>query len=168
MTVSKQNTYGFQRSMIMTGTQLWQEFCRRNNMDPATPVDIWAFGGAPDALAALVTAGIKTGTASAAALYELEGEPVPEAGESSVILDSKDQAVCVIQTTRVYTVPFCQVSADHAFREGEGDRSLAYWRQVHEEFFRSEYQGTGLGFNENIGVVCEEFALCYVPGESRS
>ena len=71
-------------------------------------------------------------------LYELEGEPLPRAGEYSVILNSRDEAVCVIRTTKVYTVPFDQVSAEQAYREGEGDRSLAYWRRVHEDFFRRE------------------------------
>ena len=46
-----------------------------------------------------------------------------------VVLDSKDQAVCIIEITKVSVQPFHQVSADHAYKEGEGDKSLAYWRQ---------------------------------------
>lgn len=63
---------------------------------------------------------------------------MPRAGEYSVILDSREQAVCIIQTTKVYQAPFRQITAEHAFREGEGDRSLACWQKVHEGFFAIE------------------------------
>ena len=36
-------------------------------------------------------------------------------------------------------VPFDEVSKEHAYKEGEGDRSLAYWRDVHEDFFAEEF-----------------------------
>ena len=36
--------------------------------------------------------GVKTATASAYPMYALEKEPLPEAGEYSVILDSREQA----------------------------------------------------------------------------
>ena len=119
--------------------------------------DAWAFGDAPDKLAALVLAGQKTATASAYPLYEAEGEALPQAGGYSVILDSRENAVCVIRTTRVYTAPFRAVTAEHAFREGEGDRSLAHWRRVHEAFFRKEMASVGMAFDEDMVVVCEEF-----------
>ena len=86
---------------------------------------------------------------------------MPKAGEYSVVLDSSDKAVCVIQTCRVYTVPFCRVSASHAWKEGEGDRSLEYWREVHERFFREELEKAGAAFHEEMDVVCEEFIRVY-------
>ena len=74
---------------------------------------------------------------------------------------SREQAVCVIQSTKVYVTPFCEVSADHAFWEGEGDRSLAYWRQVHERFFSEELKTIGKVFNASMKVVCEEFVKVF-------
>ena len=53
-----------------------------------------------------------------AKLYALEGEPLPEAGEYSVILDSRGEAVCVILTDRVAVVPYGDVGREHARREG--------------------------------------------------
>ena len=123
--------------------------------------EAWAYGADPDTLAELTRTGVKTATASAGPLYELEGEPLPRAGEYSVILDSRDQAVCIIRTTRVYTVPFDQVSAEQAYREGEGGRTLDYWRRVHEDFFRKELAGAGLEFSPDMPVVCEEFEVVF-------
>ena len=40
--------------------------------------------------------------------------------------------------------------------EGEGDKSLDYWRKVHIKFFEEESEGK---FNEDMEVLCEEFEL---------
>ena len=78
-----------------------------------------------------------------------------------MILDSADRAVCVIRTTRVTVVPYDKVSAEHAYKEGEGDRSLAYWRTVHEAFFTDCLREAGLSFTQDMDVVCEEFTKVY-------
>ena len=121
--------------------------------------ECWAFGGAPDKLADLVARGIKTATCSAYAFYETGEEKLPEVGDYSVITDSKDNAVCIIRTTKVYISEFNKVTAEHAYKEGEGDRSLEYWRKVHEEFFTDELESIDQKFNEDIKLVCEEFKL---------
>ena len=144
----------------MTHQQLWAAY-RAVHPDAGEDYEAWAFGGDPDGLAELARTGVKSATSSAEPLYELEGEPLPAPGEFSVILDGRGEAVCVIRTTRVYTVPFDQVSAEYARREGEGDRSLDYWRRVHEDFFRAELAEAGLEFSPEMPVVCEEFELVY-------
>lgn len=146
----------------MTHQELWAAY---KAVSPAAGDEYgaWAYGDDPDTLAELTRAGVKTATAGVGPLYELEGEPLPRAGEYSVILNSRDEAVCVIRTTKVYTVPFDQVSAEQAYREGEGDRSLAYWRRVHEDFFRRELAEAGQTFSPEMPVVCEEFEVVYPP-----
>ena len=139
----------------MNAVEMWERFCEKSGIK--ADYDDWAFGGAPDALAELVLNGIKTAMASAYPLYEQEQEPLPKAGDYSVILNTKGEAVCIIRTTKVYVVPFREVSADHAFREGEDDRSLESWREVHRDFFTREMNAGGLTFDEDMPVVCEEF-----------
>lgn len=139
----------------MTAEELW----KRSGISGT--YEAWTFGEAADKLAELVIRGIKTATCSAYDLYGIEGEPVPEAGEYSVILDSKDEAVCIIRTTKVTVVPFNAVSEEHAFKEGEGDRSLEYWREVHESFLSRELASVSMEFNEETKVVCEEFEVVF-------
>ena len=93
----------------------------------------------------------------------MEGEdaPLPQPGDYSVILNAKDEAVCIIQTTQTTVVPFDEVSAAHAYKEGEGDRSLAYWRMSHEEFFTEELKETEIEFNGRTRILCEEFKVVY-------
>jgi len=135
---------------------MWAEFAARYDLRD-TEYDAWAYGADADTLARLTLEGVKTATASAFPLYGLEGEPLPEAGEFSVILDSREEAVCIIRTERVTITPYRDIGADHARREGEGDLSLAYWRRVHEAFFTEALAEAGLAFNEDMPVVCEEF-----------
>ena len=139
----------------MTAQEMW------NASGIEAEYEAWAFGDDPDTLAELVRTGVKTATASAYPFYELEGEDLPKAGEYSVILNTKDEAVCIIRTTRVYVTPYRDVTAEQAWKEGEGDRSIDYWRRVHEAFFRKELEAVGLIFTEDMGVVCEEFEVIY-------
>ena len=144
----------------MTPKEMWQAY-KKINPKIGDDIDAWAFGDLADELADLVLRGEKTATASAYELYKLENEPLPQAGSFDVILDSQDKAVCIVKITKVSVVPFYQVSAEHAFKEGEGDKSLAYWQQVHQEFFTECLAEAGLEFSQETGVVLEEFRKVY-------
>lgn len=143
----------------MKAQEMWKYFCLARKA--FGEYQTWAFGDDPDALAELVLQGIKTATASAYPLYELEGAPLPQAGEYSVILDSRNEAVCVIQTEKVMLCTFNQVGEEQAWKEGERDRTLEYWRKVHRKFFSEELQTAGLTFDEEMPVVCEEFVRVF-------
>ena len=119
----------------------------------------WSFGGDADKLAELVRAGEKTATCSALVFYELENEELPQVGEYNIILDSEGNAVCITKTTTVYVTTFDAISETHAFKEGEGDRSLEYWRKVHREFFSGELRTINQPFDEKMELVCEEFEV---------
>ena len=146
----------------MNANELWLQFKEENNVN-ASSYEAGAFGGNPDELVKLVVEGKKIATASLMYWYENEDCPIPKAGDYSVILDSKDDAKCIIQTTKVYIVPFNSVTREHAQKEGEGDLSLSYWREVHREFFSSELSSVNKSFSELMDVVCEEFKLVYLP-----
>ena len=100
----------------MTAVELWEESGLTGTYEA------WAFGEAPDKLADLVIQGIKTATCSAYDLYQISDEPLPKEGDYSIILNSREEAVCIIKTIKVYVTEFSKVSEEHAFKEGEGDR----------------------------------------------
>lgn len=125
------------------------------------PPAAWAFGATPahaDELLGLVLSGVKTGTASSLWDYEHAGDPIPEVGELSIILDGRGAPRAVIETTAVRVVPFGDVDADHAWSEGEGDRSLTTWREIHERYWRAHSESPR-GFAPDMPVVCERFRL---------
>ena len=142
----------------MTPQEMWNAY-KQINSSIGDEIDAWAFGVEADFLADLVLKGEKTATASAYDLYALEGELLPQEGTFDIILDSQNQAVCIVEITRVSVQPFNQVSAQPAFNEG--DKSLAYWRQVHEDCFAEWMREAGLTFTHESKVVLEEFRKVY-------
>lgn len=141
----------------MLANELWKKYSKNSNLH----YDVWAFGDDPDGLAKLVYDGIKTATTSGYVFYEMENEELPKENEYSVILNSKEEAVCIIQTTNVYVVPFNEVSEEHAYKEGENTRTLEEWRTIHRKFFMNECKEVGIEFSEEMLVVCEEFKVVY-------
>ncbi|MBO4914882.1 MAG: ASCH domain-containing protein [Oscillospiraceae bacterium] len=121
--------------------------------------EAWTFGGDADELAQLVKDGKKTATCSALVFYKLENEQLPQVGGYNIILDSGENAVCITKTTKVYVTTFDAVSEEHAFKEGEGNRTLEYWKRVHKEFFADELKTINRQFDEKIELVCEEFEV---------
>ena len=148
----------------MTPQTLWNQYKEINPLAGPEP-EAWAFGAAPDLLAELVAKGVKTATASAYDEYVHYEEELPKVGDLDMVLDGQGQAVAIIETTKVTVIPFRDVSADHAYKEGEGDRSLTYWRQVHEELFTKWLADIGLTFSPESKVVLEEFQLVYKAGQ---
>ena len=128
---------------------------------PEQRPEAWAFGATKedaDELLALVLDGTKTGTVSALWDIEADGESVPEMGELSIILNGQGRPRALIETTAIDIVPFSEVTAEHAHAEGEGDRTLAAWREIHERFWRQHGQR---GFSPEMPVVCERFRLLF-------
>lgn len=139
----------------MTTEELWRE------SGISGEYSAWAFGDDSDQLASLVKDGRKTATCSLLCFYELEKEPIPQIGQYSVILDSKNEAVCIIRTTNAYITTFDDVGEKHAFMEGEGDRTLDYWKRVHRDFFTKELAAIGEALDGKTKIVCEEFEVVY-------
>ena len=140
---------------------MWDLFINHYPMHKEESYQTWKYGVHPDELAQLTMQGIKTATTSGYLLYEVEKEQLPQREEYSIIVDSKNCAVCVVRTTQVTLLPFNKVGGLHAYKEGEGDRTLDYWRRVHKEFFSTAYAKANLSFQEDSLVVCEEFEILF-------
>lgn len=90
-------------------------------------------------------------------------DEIPEAGDYSIILTDSGEAVCVIRTYDVYIRAFGDVPPFHGYSEGEGDRSLLYWREVHKRAFAPDLAERGIEFTDETQIVCERFSVEYVP-----
>ena len=114
-----------------------------------------------DELGALIAQGTKTGTCSALWEWEAEGNPIPEVGLVTVVLDGKGKPLCIVETTEVTVRNYNEVDADFARAEGEGDLSLEYWREAHRNFFSRTLPKIGKEFSEEMPLVCERFRVIY-------
>ena len=120
----------------------------------------FAFGDGPglaDELLDLVIRGIKTATCST------EDEPnTSTPRERWIVLDGHGEPCCVIESTEVSYRRFDEVDATFAFDEGEGDRSLDYWRKAHRAYFARQGK-----FSEDMMLMCERFRLVEVFRDRR-
>lgn len=112
-------------------------------------------------LAQLVLEGTKKATASLFDSYEFEDDSLPKKGDHSIITNWQGEAICIIKTTNVEVVPFKNVTEEFARTEGEGDKSLRYWKNCHWDYFSREAKAIGKQADDNMLVVCEKFEVVY-------
>jgi len=132
---------------------------------PLKPYETWSFcDNEEDAneLGKLTKMGIKTATSSLIWAYEAENEELPKVGDLSIITNWDGVPLCIIETTEVQIKAFNEVNDRFAYDEGEGDRSLAYWRRVHWEAFSRECSAIGREVNEKMPIVCERFRVVLI------
>jgi uncharacterized protein YhfF len=115
-------------------------------------------------LGTLISNGTKSATCSALWEYEAEGEPLPEVGLKTIVLDGDGRPLCIVETTEVEVRPYSAIDARFAFDEGEGDRSLTYWREAHWRFFSRTLPGLGRKPTTDMPLVCERFRVIYKRG----
>jgi len=144
--------------------EFWAEFCAATGISSDEPYQVWYFGNTTEMaleLAALVISGKKFATASLVAVNEIKPDEAPIMGGYSVVTDIVGNPRCVIRTTEIRHVPFTDVDPKFAADEGEGDQSMEYWRDVHEQYFSREAAELGIEFNNESIVCCERFELLY-------
>ncbi len=116
-------------------------------------LESFACGDSPelaDELLALVLEGRKRATCWARS----EGMKGAEIGKHMVVLDGAGCPRAVLQTLELAQRRFDEVDAAFAFDEGEGDRTLAFWRAAHQRYF------TRLKlYQPDMMLWCERFRL---------
>ena len=122
------------------------------------------FGDTPELsrrLLDLVRSGVKTATASLVWEWEAEGQTLPVVGDVMIVLDWGKNPVMVIEYVDVKMKPFAAVTADFAWDEGEGDRSLENWRRGHWAFFTRACTELGREPSQDMPILCTRFRVLY-------
>lgn len=134
-------------------------------MEPNLPDAEFAFPGPlRDALVAAILDGSKTSTTSVALQYDVDSEPLPVPGARSVLVDSAQKPVAILEVTGVRLVPLGEVDLAHVLDEGEGHESVAQWRAAHEQFwhsaeFRSAVGNPDFTVDDTTVAVLERFRV---------
>ncbi|OED92309.1 ASCH domain-containing protein [Vibrio breoganii] len=111
--------------------------------------------------AQLILRGEKRASCSMEYWYSHEGEAMPAVGHLQVVTDWLGEPICIIEITSVDTCKYCDVSAEFAALEGEGDKSLQWWREAHWKFFSLECQELGITPTQEMLLVLERFEVVY-------
>lgn len=111
--------------------------------------------------AELIRMGQKTATCSQNIWYESGEEAMPSVGHLQVVVDWSGKPICIIEIDSVETCQFKQVTAEFAHAEGEGDRSLSWWREAHWNFFAAECDELNIEPSEEMLLVLERFHVVH-------
>ena len=123
------------------------------------------YGNGPemsDHLLDLIRSGPKRATTGLLWEYEHLAEALPEVGSLELVIDFDGHPQLVTRNTSVEVTPFNKVTEAFAAKEGEGDRSLEYWKRVHWDFFSRVCEHLGRTPSEDMPVVCTEFEVVHV------
>jgi len=92
---------------------------------------------------------------------ELEGWPLPEVGQYIIILVGRDKPVAVIKTMSVRRCRFSEVDEEHAYWEGEDERTLDSYLREHMKYYTKRGDVIGFKFTPKMEVILERFELVY-------
>ncbi|MEF1311253.1 ASCH domain-containing protein [Vibrio mytili] len=109
----------------------------------------------------LIVRGEKRASCSMAYWYSNKGEVMPEVGHLQVVTDWDGNPRCIIEITSVSQCKFREVTAEFAAEEGEGDKSLKWWREAHWQFFSQECEELDIEPTEDMLLVLEHFKVVY-------
>lgn len=144
---------------------LWEKFLKENpeNKLKEKPISFYFCDNEKDAneCAELVVKGIKQATATSLWWYEKNNENLPKEGDQYIITDWNGNAKAIIETTKVAPTPYNEITAEFARIEGEGDKSLEYWKKVHIAYYTREMEPYGEKFTEDMIIICEHFKTIY-------
>lgn len=105
----------------------------------------------------LVRKGIKKATSHSLLGLQYRKEPLPKIGDFMIVTDGEDKAKCVVRTTAVQLKPFFSIDEEYARIEGEGDKSLDYWKSTHWDYYTRELEPFERVPRDSMIVVCQEF-----------
>ena len=115
-------------------------------------LETFSFGDSPalaDKLAALVLAGVKHATC-----WPVSEGLLTAVGKRMVMVDGSGRPLAVIETLELVQCSFQEVDVAFAYDEGEGDLTLADWREGHRQYFTRHNQ-----FAEDMQLYCERFRV---------
>ncbi|WP_425235337.1 ASCH domain-containing protein [Ulvibacterium sp.] len=107
--------------------------------------------------AELVKKGAKRATSDSLLGLQYRKETLPKIGDFIVVTDWEGKAQCIVRLTKVSFKPYFSIDQEYAQLEGEGDKSLEYWKRVHWDYYTRELEPFGRVPRDSMIIVCQEF-----------
>ncbi|RKN82597.1 ASCH domain-containing protein [Ulvibacterium marinum] len=107
--------------------------------------------------AELVKKGTKKATSDSLLGLQYRKETLPKIGDFIVVTDWEGKAQCIVRLTKVSFKPYFSINQEYAKLEGEGDKSLEYWKRVHWDYYTRELEPFGRVPRDSMIIVCQEF-----------
>jgi uncharacterized protein YhfF len=145
---------------------LWQAYLAAHpeRMTDAELPPVERFGDSPemsDELLDLVLNGPKRATAALVAEFDDEGSPLPRIGSHWIACDAAGRPRAIMRSIELRIGPFTSVDAEFAHDEGEGDRTLEWWRSAHSGYWTRACARLGIEWTPDMDIVFERFDVVW-------
>lgn len=97
---------------------------------------------------------------------ELDGDRPVRIEPNSIVTTWDKVPVCIVETIELRTMPFKDADAQFAYDYGEGDRTLAWWKDHNWDYYMQECNAIGREATEDMPIVCERVRVVYPVNES--
>ena len=142
----------------------WEKVKKETGIEGAF-TDAYGIGDTPELkqeLLNLVLDGKKRASTSLVKESELEAWPEQEVGQYNVILDGDDKPAAVVRTMSIRRCRFSDVDEEHAYWEGEDERTLESYTREHTKYYRRRGAILGFEFTLDMEVILDRFELVYL------
>ena len=141
----------------------WDKVKRETGVEGAF-TDAYGIGDSPELkqeLLGLILEGKKRASTTLVRESMLEGWPEPEVGQYNIVLDGNDEPAAVIRTVSVRRCRFIEVDEEHAYWEGEDERTLDAYIREHTKYYTRIGRRLGFEFTPNMEVILDRYELVY-------
>lgn len=144
-----------------TMTEYWKEFQKNNPeyINTPQPQSFFFCDNKKDAdeCAELVVKKIKQATSPSAWWFKKNNESFPKIGDLAIVTNWNGEPKAIIRTKKTEVVKFKDITPKYAYTEGEGDKTLEYWKKTHWEYYTNEMKEFNESPSEDMEIVCEYF-----------
>ncbi len=126
--------------------------------------DAYGVGDSPELkqeLLELILEGKKRASTTLVRESMLEGWPEPEVAQYNIVLDGDDEPAAVIRTVSVRRCRFSEVDEEHAYWEGEDERTLDAYIREHTKYYTRIGRRLGFEFTPDMEVILDRYELVY-------
>lgn len=114
-----------------------------------------------DVGAKLILSGAKTATSSLLWEFEAMQKDLPKVGSLSIVEDGSGQPVCIVQTTFIETISFCEVDDAFAQAYSECDGTRKGWYREFRPCYSKVCESMGKELVDETPLVCERFEVLF-------
>ncbi|MDD4974588.1 MAG: GNAT family N-acetyltransferase [Bacteriovorax sp.] len=114
-----------------------------------------------DELIQLIIEGKKFAGSSLVQDFKTVGDPLPRVGNFWIALDKNEEPKCILKTVRTEINKFNNITEEITKAEGEGDCTIRYWKQVHQEIYTPFLEQWGIEDLNETEVITEFFEVVF-------
>lgn len=155
-----------------TVSEMWNAFTISNPefKKDELPASTYFHNNEADAnrLAELILNGKKKAGSGLYIWYEEAQADLPQIGTMLIVTDFGGKAIAIIETKKVDTIPFNEISKTYAELDmGTTIEPLEKWKKAHWDFFANAMEENGQKPTEDMLIVCEWFETIWPKQNDR-